>query len=73
LHKRKLEPIYIGESENLQKQFSEYVDSDFQDNICKQKNTFLSKNFYGRSIREEKNSNQTIREQYGRLPECNSE
>ncbi|MFB5621903.1 MAG: hypothetical protein ACE5RO_05335, partial [Candidatus Nitrosomaritimum yanchengensis] len=37
LYNRKEEPIYIGESDNLQKQFSNYLDTNFEDNECKQK------------------------------------
>ena len=35
LYDRKLNASYIGESDNLQKQFSTYLDTDFEGNSCK--------------------------------------
>ena len=38
---KKQDVIYIGESENLQDQFVKYVDSNFENDACKQKtNTY---------------------------------
>jgi len=49
LYDKKLDPIYIGESENLKNQFSKYLDTNFEDNSCKQKtHTEQFKTKYGR-------------------------
>ena len=37
LYDKNKDVIYIGESENLQNQFTKYVDSNFENDTCKQK------------------------------------
>jgi len=37
LYDKNKDVIYIGESENLQNQFAKYVDTNFENNACKQK------------------------------------
>ena len=37
LYNRSKEPIYIGQTDNLEKTFTKYVDTDFEGNECKQK------------------------------------
>ena len=54
LYNRKEEPIYIGESDNLQKRFSSYLDTNFEDNECKQKTHSYQRNFTDNQ-KEEKN------------------
>ena len=73
LYNKKQEPIFIGASENLQKQFSAYLDSDFQNDECKQK-THSYQRFFTEDQTEKRNTllNQ-FKEENGRLPECNSE
>ena len=72
LYDKKGEPIYIGESNNLQNQFSDYLDSNFGDDHCKQKT-----HSYQRAFTENpKEQKKILLEEYmaknGRLPECNS-
>jgi len=37
LYDKNFDAIYIGESENLQKEFAKYVDTNFENDACKQK------------------------------------
>jgi len=37
LYDKNKDVIYIGESENLQNQFAKYVDTNFENDTCKQK------------------------------------
>jgi len=46
LYDKKLNVLYIGESDNLQNEFAKYVDTNFENDVCKQKNPYLSKNVY---------------------------
>jgi len=40
LYDKKLNVLYIGESDNLQKEFVKYVDTNFENDTCKQKFLF---------------------------------
>ncbi len=73
LYNRNKEPIYIGETDNLEKTFTKYVDTEFDGNECKQKTqsyqrvfTENPKEFQLKLIEEFKNET-------GKLPSCNSE
>jgi len=72
-YNRKLDPIYIGASENLQKQFSEYLDTDFGDDTCKQKTHSYQRIFKEDQAERKKELLEDFKQEYGRLPECNSE
>ncbi len=72
-YNRKQEPIFIGSSENLQKQFSEYLDSDFGDDTCKQKTHSYQRIFTEDQGERKKELLEDFKKEYGRLPECNSE
>ena len=37
LYDKKLNVLYIGQSDSLQKEFEKYVDTDFENDECKQK------------------------------------
>jgi len=56
LYNRNKDPLYIGETNNLEKTFTKYVDTDFEENECKQKNPILSKGVY----RQPKRTSTTI-------------
>lgn len=73
LYNKKLEPIFIGESENLQKQFSEYLDTDFHDIQCMKKTHSYQRIFTEDQIQKKKTLLEQFKVQYGHLPECNSE
>jgi len=44
-YNRSKEPIYIGETNNLEKTFTKYVDTDFEGNECKQKTHSYQREF----------------------------
>lgn len=71
LYDKKLEVLFIGESENLQKEFSNYVDTDFDDNTCKQKTHTYQRMF----IENPKERQSQLLEDYktanGTYPCCN--
>ncbi len=71
LYDKKLSVLYIGESENLQKEFSNYVDTDFENNTCKQKT-----HTYQRMFIENPKERQTLlleeyKAEHGTYPSCN--
>ena len=73
LYNRKSEPIYIGESDNLQKQFSDYLDTNFDGDECKQKTHSYQRRFTDNQKEEQQNLLNQFKEENGKLPECNSE
>ena len=73
LYNRKSEPIYIGESENLQKQFSNYLDTNFEDDPCKQKTHSYQRMFTDNQKEEQQNLLRQYKNENGKFPECNSE
>lgn len=73
LYNKKLEPIYIGDSDNLQKQFESYLDTNFQDNPCKQKTHSYQRIFTEDQKEKKKILLDQFKAQNHKLPECNSE
>ena len=73
LYDKKLDPIYIGESENLQKTFEKYVDTDFENDPCKQKTLTYQRTFTSNQKERKKILLEKFKTEHGRLPECNSE
>ncbi|MGQ0606792.1 MAG: hypothetical protein ACT4OD_07605 [Candidatus Nitrosotenuis sp.] len=70
---RKLDPIYIGESDNLQAQFSKYLDTDFDGDECKKKTHTYQRTFTVNQKEQKKILLEEFKTKYGRLPCCNTE
>ncbi len=45
LYNKKLDAIYVGESDNLQTSFSKYLDGNFESEPCKQKTHVYQRTF----------------------------
>jgi excinuclease UvrABC nuclease subunit len=73
LYDGKLNALYIGESDNLQNQFSTYLDTDFEGNSCKQKTHTYQRTFTSNQKEQKKMLLEQFKKKYGRLPCCNSE
>jgi excinuclease UvrABC nuclease subunit len=73
LYDKKLDAIYIGESENLQSQFSKYLDDNFVGEPCKQKTHAYQRTFTANPKEKKKLLLDTFREKYGSLPPCNTD
>lgn len=72
LYNKKGETIYIGESDNLQNQFSNYLDTNFDNNPCKQKTHSYQRSFTEDHKEQKKNLLEEFLAKNGKLPECNS-
>ena len=73
LYDEKLDPIYIGESENLQETFVKYLETDFENDLCKQKTLTYQRTFTSDQKERKKILLEKFKTEHGRLPECNSE
>lgn len=73
LYDRKLDAIYIGESDNLQAQFTKYLNTNFENNSCKQKTHTYQRTFTANQKEKQKILLDEFRTKYGRLPCCNSD
>jgi len=71
-YNRNKDPIYIGETDNLEKRFTKYVDTDFDGNECKQKTQFYQREFTNNSKEVQQQLIEQFKEGSGKLPMCNS-
>jgi len=65
--------IYIGESENLQQRFSKYVDTNFENNACKQKTASYQREFIENPKERKRQLLDDFKNRNGKLPCCNSD
>jgi len=73
LYNRNKEPLYIGETNNLEKTFSKYVDTDFEENECKQKTQFYQREFIDNPKERQLQLIEEFKNESGKFPTCNSE
>ena len=71
LYNRKKETIYIGESNNLQETFTKYVDTNFEDDLCKQRTYRYQREFVNNPKERKEQLLEKFKEDNGRLPVCN--
>ncbi len=73
LYDKNLDAIYIGESDNLQKEFAKFVDTNFENDACKQKTRTYQRSFSGNPKERKRQLLEDYKKKHGRLPCCNSE
>jgi excinuclease UvrABC nuclease subunit len=73
LYNRNKEPIFIGETSNMEKTFTEYVDTEFSESECKQKTQFYQREFTDNQKERQLQLIEDFRKETGRSPVCNSE
>lgn len=66
-----LNALYIGESDNLQKQFEKYVDTNFENDACKQKTHTYQRAFLENPKERKKQLLEDFKIKHGKLPICN--
>ena len=71
LYDKNKDVIYIGESENLQNQFTKYVDSNFENDTCKQKTHTYQREFVDNQKERQKQLLEDFKEKHRKLPVCN--
>jgi len=73
LYDKNKDVIYIGESENLQNQFTKYVDSNFENDTCKQKTASYQREFVENPKERKKQLLVDYKEKYRKIPVCNDD
>ena len=73
LYNRRKEPIYIGETDNLEATFTKYVDTDFDGNECKQKTQTYQREFTDSPKERQIQLIEQVKNESGKIPVCNSE
>ena len=71
LYDKKNEVIYIGQSDNLQERFAKYVDTNFEDDLCKQKTVAYQREFLDNPKQRQNQLLEDFKNRFGRLPHCN--
>jgi len=71
LYDKNEDVIYIGESENLQNQFAKYVDTNFENDTCKQKTHTYQREFVENPKERKRKLLGDFKEKYGKIPVCN--
>ena len=72
LYNRKKEPIFIGETKNLETTFTKYVDTEFEGDECMQKTSAYQRIFTSDHVEEQKQVMENFKNETGNLPECNN-
>ena len=71
LYDKKLNALYIGESENLQNEFAKYVDTNFENNPCKQKTHAYQRTFMTNPQEKKIQLLDEYQKKHGNIPCCN--
>ena len=73
LYNRNKDPIYIGETDNLETTFTKYYDTDFEGNKCKQKTSLYQRVFAENPKEMQLQLIENFKKETGSIPVCNSE
>jgi len=71
LYDKNNEAIFIGQSDNLQERFAKYVDTNFEDDLCKQKTVAYQREFLDNPKQRQNQLLEEFKNRFGRLPGCN--
>ena len=68
---KKLNALYIGESDNLQKEFAKCVDTNFENDACKQKTHTYQRVFVENPKERKRQLLEDYKAKHGKYPCCN--
>ena len=72
LYNRNKEPIFIGETNNLEITFTKYVVTEFEGNECMQKTSSYQRIFTNNQKQEQVELMEQFKNKTGKYPSCNS-
>ena len=70
---RNKEPIFVGETNNLEKTFTNYVDTEFDGNECMKKTSFYQRVFTNDQKQKQLELMEVVKNETGKYPTCNTE
>ena len=73
LYDKNLDAIYIGESENLQNKFAKYVNTNFENDPCKQKTYTYQRAFVENPKERKRQLLEDYKKKHGKMPRCNAD
>ena len=73
LYDKKLNALYIGESDNLKKEFVKYVDTNFENDACKQKTHTYQRTFVENPKERKRQLLEDYKKKHGKIPCCNAD
>ncbi len=73
LYDKNEDVIYIGESESLQNQFAKYVDTNFENDTCKQKTHTYQREFVENPKERKRQLLEDFKEKHRKIPVCNDD
>ena len=73
LYDKHLDAIYVGETENLQEEFAKYVNTNFENDSCKQKTHTYQRTFVENPKERQREILEDYKEKHGKLPSCNAD
>jgi len=73
LYNRNKDAIYIGESDDLEKTFGNYVDTEFDGDECLQKTSSYQRIFEDNPKEIQSKLIEDFKNETGKIPSCNSE
>ena len=73
LYDKKLNVLYIGQSDSLQKEFEKYVDTNFENDECKQNTHTYQRLFIENPKERIRQLLEDYKKEYGKMPTCNAE
>jgi len=73
LYNRNKEPIFVGETNNLESTFTKFLDNEFDGNECLKKTAFYQRVFTNNQKQEQHELIEKIKNETGNYPSCNSE
>ncbi len=73
LYDKKLNALYVGESDNLQKEFEKYVDTNCENDVCKQKTHTYQRTFVENPKERKSQLLEDYKKEHGEIPCCNAD
>ncbi|MBL7015017.1 MAG: hypothetical protein ISR81_04820 [Nitrosopumilus sp.] len=73
LYNRKKDPIFIGETDNLEKTFAHYIETEFDGSECMQKTSSYQRVFEENPKEIQLRLIEDFKNETGNIPVCNSE
>ncbi|KAG0511348.1 MAG: hypothetical protein NPMRD1_210025 [Nitrosopumilales archaeon] len=73
LYDKNFEVIYIDESENLQNKFAKYVNTNFENDPCKQKTHTYQRTFVENPKERKRQLLEDYKKKHGKMPSCNAD